>query len=223
MGKFRAILFLLLLAVAPVHAGFLENCDGPKARADNHLALACNIYWEASNQSVDGQLAVAFVTMNRVLSTHYPNTFAEVVWQHKLGKRTRREIAQFSWTKDGKPDTVHSKRGWEKALKIAALFTVSREQIIDHCPNVKLQWVIDDYVDRPRRPLVACPQAKILQQLRLITMQYHGEDVTNGALFYHANYVNPWWSKPKYKLIKTAVIGDHIFYTPRRRSTTRYD
>lgn len=212
--------------MAPVQAGwFLENCDAAKARSDDHISLACNIYWEASNQSVDGQLAVAFVTMNRVLSTHYPNTFAEVVWQHKLGKRTRREIAQFSWTKDGKPDTVHGKRSWEKALKIAALFTVSREQIIDHCPNVKLQWVIDDYVDRPRRPLVACPQAKILQQLRLITMQYHGEDVTNGALFYHANYVNPWWSKPRYKLIKTVVIGDHIFYTPRRRSrsTTRYN
>jgi spore germination cell wall hydrolase CwlJ-like protein len=34
-------------------------------------------------------------------------------------------------------------------------------------------------------------------------------DVTNGALFYHARFVRPVWSK---KLTKTATIGGHIFY-----------
>jgi len=34
-------------------------------------------------------------------------------------------------------------------------------------------------------------------------------DVTNGALFYHARFVRPVWSK---KLQKTATIGGHIFY-----------
>jgi spore germination cell wall hydrolase CwlJ-like protein len=33
------------------------------------------------------------------------------------------------------------------------------------------------------------------------------EDITNGALYYHADYVNPGW-----KLKKTKVIGRHIFY-----------
>ena len=33
------------------------------------------------------------------------------------------------------------------------------------------------------------------------------EDVTKGALYYHADYVNPKW-----KLEKTTVIGRHIFY-----------
>ena len=32
-------------------------------------------------------------------------------------------------------------------------------------------------------------------------------DMTEGALFYHADYVNPRW-----KLERTAVIGRHIFY-----------
>ena len=36
------------------------------------------------------------------------------------------------------------------------------------------------------------------------------EDFTGGAIFYHANYVNPRW---KYK--KTAQIGKHIFYKKR--------
>jgi len=34
-------------------------------------------------------------------------------------------------------------------------------------------------------------------------------DVTNGAMYYHANYVSPRWSK-HYEYIVT--IGDHIFY-----------
>lgn len=34
------------------------------------------------------------------------------------------------------------------------------------------------------------------------------KDFTNGALFYHADYVNPRWRN----LTKTAVIGRHIFY-----------
>lgn len=34
------------------------------------------------------------------------------------------------------------------------------------------------------------------------------EDPTNGALFYHATYVDPKW-----KLKKTVTIGNHIFYT----------
>lgn len=33
------------------------------------------------------------------------------------------------------------------------------------------------------------------------------DDVTKGALYYHADYVNPRW-----KLIKTTTIGRHIFY-----------
>ena len=35
-------------------------------------------------------------------------------------------------------------------------------------------------------------------------------DITDGALFYHAEYVSPSWSKTKHR---TTEIGDHIFYT----------
>lgn len=35
-------------------------------------------------------------------------------------------------------------------------------------------------------------------------------DITGGALFYHADYVNPRW-----KLERTATIGRHIFYKER--------
>jgi spore germination cell wall hydrolase CwlJ-like protein len=35
------------------------------------------------------------------------------------------------------------------------------------------------------------------------------EDATEGALYFHATYVKPYWSKIKQRTIK---IGDHIFY-----------
>ena len=34
-------------------------------------------------------------------------------------------------------------------------------------------------------------------------------DITDGATFYHADYVTPSWAKTK---IKTVEIQDHIFY-----------
>jgi spore germination cell wall hydrolase CwlJ-like protein len=37
------------------------------------------------------------------------------------------------------------------------------------------------------------------------------EDNTNGADHYHADYVEPYWATPEY-MIKTATIGNHIFY-----------
>jgi spore germination cell wall hydrolase CwlJ-like protein len=36
------------------------------------------------------------------------------------------------------------------------------------------------------------------------------EDPTNGAVYYHANYVNPKWTK---YMDLSKVIGRHLFYT----------
>jgi spore germination cell wall hydrolase CwlJ-like protein len=41
---------------------------------------------------------------------------------------------------------------------------------------------------------------------------HHMEDVTRGALFFHADYVNPQW-----RLDRVAKIGAHIFYKPRNK------
>ena len=45
------------------------------------LCLSMNVFHEAKNQSVEGQIAVAEVVMNRVADTRYPNTVCEVVYQ----------------------------------------------------------------------------------------------------------------------------------------------
>lgn len=88
--------------MAPLQA-FAEDRD----KAIDCLAL--NIYHEARGEPHKGQLAVAYVTMNRVVSRRYPSTVCEVVWQRK----------QFSWTHDGRSDRPMDKRSWNRSLSLA--------------------------------------------------------------------------------------------------------
>lgn len=80
---------------------------------EEKYCLQQNIYFEARNQSSIGKSAVAWVTLNRVEDSRYPDTICDVVWQRK----------QFSWTHDGKSDepskNVVEQRAWKKAGKIA--------------------------------------------------------------------------------------------------------
>ena len=79
-------------------------------RRASHYCLALNVYWEARNQALSGQLAVAQVTMNRVRDPRYPNDICEVVYDHR----------QFSWYWDGLPDSPKEPRAWENALLVAS-------------------------------------------------------------------------------------------------------
>jgi spore germination cell wall hydrolase CwlJ-like protein len=63
--------------------------------------LAKNVYFEARNEPTLGQIAVAFVTLNRVESRHFPNTVCGVVEE-----RTR-HICQFSWYCESRPRYIY--------------------------------------------------------------------------------------------------------------------
>lgn len=121
--------------------------------------LALNIYWEAKSEPVLGQIAVAAVTLNRVLDERYPSTICEVVRQ---GAPDRLHACQFSWWCDGKDDIPTERMPWRLALSLAA------SALLTGLP-----------------------------------------DPTHGALWYHADYVQPYWARRK-KVV--ARIGRHIFY-----------
>tara|TARA_R110000803_G_scaffold53350_1_gene109497 strand:+ start:2102 stop:2593 length:492 start_codon:yes stop_codon:yes gene_type:complete len=127
--------------------------SAPTIDAKQHNCLAMNIYHESRSERVEGQIAVAQVTLNRVAHIKWPSTICEVVYEPK----------QFSWTHLVKDQTPKEVKAWENAEIIA------RDVMIG---NV--------------------------------------EDPTRGAVFYHANYVNPNWVE-FVKLSK--VIGNHLFYT----------
>ena len=101
------MLLLLLLAVFSERTPAESSLSPEDAREMRCLAL--NIYFEARSEPTDGQLAVAFVTMNRVESRRYPDTICRVVWQKR----------QFSWTHDGKSDRPREQYAWKRAQMIA--------------------------------------------------------------------------------------------------------
>ena len=91
--------------------------------AEAIICLALNVYHEAKNQSLSGQIAVAEVVMNRVADSRYPNNVCDVV---KQGLTYRwnpgfpiRNKCQFSWYCDGKSDVAKEKDAWEEALSVA--------------------------------------------------------------------------------------------------------
>ena len=72
------------------------NFDVKEARC-----LAENVYHEARNQGTAGWLAVAAVTMNRVIDNRFPNTICEVVFQAETKE---------SWKTKSKKDILASER-----------------------------------------------------------------------------------------------------------------
>lgn len=70
--------------------------------------LALTIYYEARDQPLAGQLAVAEVVLNRVENEHYPDDICSVVWEEK----------QFSFTHDGKPERPRHEV-WEDIQELA--------------------------------------------------------------------------------------------------------
>jgi spore germination cell wall hydrolase CwlJ-like protein len=89
-----------------------------RARTQDLTCLTKNIYYEARGEPIDGQYAVAEVTMNRVASKHYPNTVCEVVYQEKFDVIRKRNVSAFSWTELEFTAPV-DRRIWERIWKIA--------------------------------------------------------------------------------------------------------
>lgn len=81
----------------------------PEVDPKQQNCLAMNVYHEARSERIEGQIAVAHVTMNRVNHEHFPDNICDVVYQYK----------QFSWTFTVKDHTPREKRAWDRAMVIA--------------------------------------------------------------------------------------------------------
>lgn len=77
--------------------------------------LAEAVYFEARGESVNGQIAVAQVVLNRVRNPAYPKTICKVVYQN----RRLRNRCQFSFACDGKKERITSQRAWRLAQKVS--------------------------------------------------------------------------------------------------------
>lgn len=117
--------------------------------------LQQNIFFEARNQSTLGQVAVAWVTINRMESNRYPDTICGVVKQgqkHADGSMIRHKC-HFSWYCDGKsdriPDNSIAQRAWEDAGLVAEVTLLDwargTHSPVEDAVMYHADWIADPY------------------------------------------------------------------------------
>lgn len=88
---FKVMCIAVLMVLALKHSS-LSRAES----LDKQLAcLAQNVYWEAASEPIEGKIAVAQVTLNRVRSGKYPNSICGVVQQKTVV--FDKFVCQFSW------------------------------------------------------------------------------------------------------------------------------
>ena len=115
------------------------------------MCMAVNLYHEAGNQSMIGQMAVGQVVLNRVADKRFPNTVCEVVKQAVTYKKSDKPIrwkCQFTWYCDGKKDEPDfDSRTWRLALDHATIL-INKTILLDvtegathyHATYVRPAW-----------------------------------------------------------------------------------
>ncbi|HET9811950.1 MAG TPA: cell wall hydrolase [Sphingomicrobium sp.] len=107
------------------------STGAPLGEQANCLATA--VYFESRGESLEGQLAVAEVVMNRAASGQYPSTWCDVV----------KQPWQFSFVRHGQfPAINYNSDAWSKAQGIARL---AMANVMRSVPNDVL-WYHADYV-----------------------------------------------------------------------------
>ena len=113
------------------------------------MCLALNIYFEARNQPIEGQVAVAQVVINRVIDERYSDHACDVITQgptYPDNNLPIRHKCQFSWYCDGKSDRPTDYDAYRWAMNIAT--GVATEKLEDvtygathyHATRVSPDW-----------------------------------------------------------------------------------
>jgi spore germination cell wall hydrolase CwlJ-like protein len=108
--KLSAVICLVFMTFNTPYAGVVSDED--ISLHEEIICLAKNIYFEAGNESKEGQIAVGQVTLNRARSDNYPDTVCGVVYQ-KFKK-----TCQFSWVCK-KPNAQVHDSAWETTYNLA--------------------------------------------------------------------------------------------------------
>lgn len=136
------VLLAVILAVFPNRITHQHRPIGNHVKIISEKELTClakNIFYEAPDESYEGKLAVATVTMNRVRSKSFPKTVCGVVYQ----RNTRG--CQFSWTCGGKTKFdrakyVESKKIAYKVLAQNLRLPTIKNALYFHNTSVSPQW-----------------------------------------------------------------------------------
>jgi N-acetylmuramoyl-L-alanine amidase len=113
MNKLFKLVATSVAAIAFAIPLFAEEYNIIDPERDPQLyCLALNIYFEARGEPIEGQYAVADVTLNRVEADTWPNSVCEVVYQRR----------QFSWThqvSNPRNPRIREREAWHDAQLFA--------------------------------------------------------------------------------------------------------
>jgi spore germination cell wall hydrolase CwlJ-like protein len=113
-------------------------------RAHELRCLAENIYFEARGEPLNGQYAVAEVTINRVRSPYFPKTICKVVHDTRWDPQRRRFVAHFSWTQMERSEPWGPK--WQQSIAVATAvinethMPVVPDALYYHATSVQPYW-----------------------------------------------------------------------------------
>jgi spore germination cell wall hydrolase CwlJ-like protein len=114
-------------------------------RESDLQCLAENVYFESRGEPVNGQYAVAEVTLNRTRAPNFPHTICGVVHEMRWDSSRKRYVADFSWTESSamSPDDDPA---WKRAMAVAtAAYDETRDPIMPdalfyHSTSVRPGW-----------------------------------------------------------------------------------
>lgn len=121
---FCAVLLTGQILFKPTATSWASDIGEPKNRlSEKELdCLARNVYFEAKNQSIAGQTAVALVTLNRATDGRFPRTICGVVSQGSIADPNKKvgKACQFSWFCSGKSNMPNKQSDeWILARQVA--------------------------------------------------------------------------------------------------------
>jgi N-acetylmuramoyl-L-alanine amidase len=100
----------------------LETFVSEQIGTERVQCLARNIYYESRGEPIDGQMWVAWVTINRRNHDRYPETICSVVHQCN-----RNNVCQFSWVRSNRHATPREHEAWNLAVRLAVSVLVEEQ------------------------------------------------------------------------------------------------
>jgi N-acetylmuramoyl-L-alanine amidase len=141
--------YLHTTSVAPGQLQALQLETKRAQRRESDLqCLAENIYFEARGEPLNGQYAVAEVTLNRTRAQHFPHTVCAVVHEVRWDPGRRRAVADFSWTEFGDLSPQDG-TAWKRAMAVAnAAYDDLHDPVVPgalfyHSTSIRPGWARD--------------------------------------------------------------------------------
>lgn len=108
------------MLIEPARVQVAQRDAARARRRENDLeCLAENVYFEARGEPLEGQYAVAEVTLNRTRADNFPHTICAVVHETRWDANRGRFVADFSWTEQVGMSPQDGP-AWKQAMAVAS-------------------------------------------------------------------------------------------------------